>query len=126
MKWTKDALELIKKFAAGVSCPEWNEDTIENTMFHSYCADIARKAGKEEIDIEAVRRYILKGHNPVTCHLGIIAKESVESIENCMVRPKKVENGWVCVHGEEEVTIISGDEAEFLEMENKKLLKGLR
>lgn len=126
MSWTKGGLKLIKTFSSGVSCPKWNENTIEKTMFHPQCEEIARKTGKQEIDEDVVREYILMVHNPVTVRIGIIGKESIEAIENCMVRPEKKGDEWVCVHGTAVVMIISKDEAEFLEMSNKKLLKSLR
>lgn len=125
MKWTKDAIKLIKRFSEGVDCPNWREESIETTMFHPYCKDIAGKVGKKEIDIDSVRGYILKIHNLITVQVGKIGKESAEAIENCMVRPKEKENGWVCVHGTAEVMSISRDEAENLEQGNQKLLKSL-
>lgn len=124
MKYTPKALELIKRFAAGVSCPKWSEATIEKTMFHPYCEDIARKTNKEEIDEDVVKFYCLKVHNPVTMRIGIIGKESIEVIKNCMVRSQKTTTGWVCVHGDKELMPISSEEAESLERENKKLIKG--
>jgi len=125
MKWTEKALELIKRFASGVVCPEWSEETIEKTMFYPHCADFARKTGKEEIDEEVVRNYILNSHNSTTVRIGIIGKESSEAIENCMVRPQKTNDGWICIHGTATVMSISREEAEFLEKRNKELLKSL-
>lgn len=125
MRWTKEAIELMKKFASGVSCPEWDEETIDKTMFHRYCEEIAGKVNKKEIDEEVARFYILGRHNPITVHLGRIQKEDMEAIKNCMVRPKKTDTGWICVHGTVKVMPISQNEAENLERENQKLLKSL-
>jgi len=123
MKFTEKALELMKKFSAGVSCPEWDESTVEERTFYPHCVNIAHKTGKQEIDEEIVKEYVLMVHNRLTHQVGIMAGESIESIENCMVRPKKIGDGWVCVHGREVVMTISKDEAEFLEQDNKKILK---
>ncbi|MFZ5559441.1 MAG: hypothetical protein ACOZAL_01450 [Patescibacteria group bacterium] len=126
MKFTPKALELMRIFSSGVSCPSWDENTVEKTMFYPHCEGIARKTNKEEIDEEVVKEYFLKVHNQVTGRVGIVAGESIESIKNCMVCPKKIETGWVCVHGNKEVMAISQEEAEILEKENKKILESLQ
>ena len=125
MKWTKEAIELMKKFSSGVVCPEWNEDTVGKTMFHPCCEEISQKLGKPEIDSETARYYILMVHNSFTVHVGRLKNESREEIENCMTRPQKKETGWICVHGNAEIMPISQDEAENLERGNQKLLKSL-
>lgn len=126
MKFTKKALELMKIFSSGVSCPHWDEGTVDKTMFYPHCEGIAQRMKKEEIDEKVVREYLLKVHNKFTCQVGIMAGEGIESIEDCMVRPKKVNDSWVCIHGSKEIMSISQDEAEFLQEGNKKLLKSLQ
>lgn len=126
MKFTKKTLELMKKFSSGVSCPYWDEDTVDKTMFYPQCKIIAQRMGKEEIDEEVAREFLLKVHNKFTCRIGIMAKEGIKSIKNCMVRPKKVGDNWICVHGKNEVMSISQNEAEFLERESEILLKSLQ
>jgi hypothetical protein len=123
MKFTEKALELMRKFSAGVSCPKWDESNVEERTFYTYCADIARKTGKNEIDEEVAKEYILMVHNRLTHRVGMMAHDTIESIENCMARPRKIGDEWVCVHGKEVVMTISKDEAEFLEQDNKKILK---
>jgi hypothetical protein len=125
MRWTKEAIKLMKKFASGVDCPEWDEETIDKTMFHPYCEEIAEKVNRSEIDAEVVKFYIFKVHNQMTARIGKIGKEGIEAIKNCMVRPQKTETGWICIHGTAKVMLISQDEAENLERDNQKLLKSL-
>jgi hypothetical protein len=126
MKFNDKALKLIKRFAAGVSCPEWSEDTIKSAMFYSYCKDIAERKGKKEIDEEVVKEYILKEHNPITVKNGRDLNAPIDGIRNCMVRPDKKGGELICVHGKAMVCSITKKEAEFLEKKNQELLRSLQ
>lgn len=127
MNWTKEAIEMMKKFASRVDCPwDKSEDTIEQTMFHCHCKEIAEKMGKTEIDEKVARVYILKKHNPITVETGRKLKESDNDIINCMVLPKKVVSNWICVHGGADLFPISKKEARVLEKEIQRLLEGLQ
>lgn len=131
MNWTKQAIEVIKKFASGVDCP-WNrnEDTIKQTMFHSHCKEIAKKMRKIEIDEEVAKEYILKHHNSIVANncreLSIPDSKKIDKVIDCMVIPKKFGDNWICIHGNAELFSITQKEAEFLEKEIQRLLKGLQ
>lgn len=126
MKWKREAIEIIKIFASGVSCPAWDENTIEQTMFHPCCDDIAEKIGKTEIDEEVVKIYILKEHNSITVKIGRKRNSALDKILNCMVLPKKIDGDWVCVHGNAQVFPITHEEAKSLSKEVEELTRDLR
>jgi len=127
MKFTLEAIELLKKFRAKVDCPEWDEKSIEGTMFGIACKKIAERENKPEIDKEVVRDYILKGHNPKVVEIGRLRKTDIDKIKNCMVvpAPDGIGNKWFCIHRTVNVCEITKKEAELLKKKNKKLLESL-
>ena len=127
MNWKKEAIEIMRKFASGVNCPEWDRNTIKQRMFHISCEKIARKKGKKEIDQEVVKVYILEKHNIITVASGKINGFNFNKILNCMVLPKKTGKGWACSHGEaQNIFPITKQEAQNLGKNVEKLTKGLR
>jgi len=126
MNYTDEAIDLLKKFSSGVSCPEWDKIPIQSRMFHPKCEKIAEEMGKREIDRGVARKYILEKHNPITVRSGRLKNSPVKDIKNCMVVPKRKWFKFVAIHGTAEVCSITKEEAKFLKKEIEKLLKGLQ
>lgn len=126
MKFTRDAIELLKKFAEGVDCPDLDERYLEQRTFYQPCKKIAKEKKKDKIDKEVVRKYILEAHNPITVANGIRRKSSVQEIKNCMVLAALADYKFVCVHGDAVVCSITKEEFETLKRKNKELLEGLQ
>ena len=127
MNWKKEAIEIRRKFASGVNCPKWDENTIKQTMLHIGCEKIAKEKGKKEIDQEVVKAYILERHNIIIVISGKINGSNLDKILNCMVVPKKTDKGWACSHGKAQgIFPITEQEAKDLEASIKKLTRELQ
>jgi len=128
MKYTPEAIELLKIFSSGVKdCPKWDEEHLEERMFYMPCVDIAKRKNKDKIDEDVVREYVLMAHNPITVKNGCRLNADIQEIKNCMglPAPGAIENKWFCIHGTANVFEITKEEAELLKKRNKKLLEGL-
>ena len=126
MKFTRDAIKLLKKFSEGVDCPDWDERYLGQRMFYQPCRNIAKGKKKDKIDKEVAKKYILEVHNPITVKNGIRLKSGIQEIKNCMVLAAMVDYEFVCVHGDVIVCLISNEEFETLKKRNEELLEGLQ
>jgi hypothetical protein len=123
--YTEKALELVRKFAKGAPC-EIDFNKIEATMFHSHLEAIAKNSGLKEITEEVVKKYWFEIHNDLVVKRFKFGHLNLNQAKNCMVRPEKRENRIVCIHGGIEIIPITEQEAEFLEENFQKALKGLQ
>ena len=125
ISYTEKALELVKKFAQGAPC-KVNFGNIESTMFHPHLVVIAKKLGLKEITEEVVKKYWFEIHNKLVAKRFKMGQLDFEQAKNCMVHPKRKEDNIVSVHGGIEISIITEEEAKFLEQNFREALESLQ
>jgi hypothetical protein len=94
MKYTKEALMLMKKYAAKCQI-DWNN--LNSTIFQSHIENKAKQNNSEEITVEIVRWYWLEEHNRILENLYIAGKIEEDKKNYCKT---SVKNGKVFHKGE--------------------------